>query len=227
MLGAKLVLRKLWRNFKDYGVGIALRKAMCRILACIYESRVYCVYRIDLESWQPREPVPSRLRYVFIGPEEHDLIAQIEEIEEWLDGHMIRRLRAGSLCVVALDGPRVVGFNLVSFGRVSIPLIGSEWVLGPTHAWSEQISVIPGYRVLGLASELRYRIFTELRRCGITRLYGGTLAINIASRKLARKVGFKSIFEVHYRKVMRHITRRYVKLKTEQHARQADYVHSK
>jgi RimJ/RimL family protein N-acetyltransferase len=118
-----------------------------------------------------------------------------------LQASVERRLRDGALCLAALDGRTVAGFNLVSFGRTRIDLIEAERSFRK-HAWSEQITVNPDYRGRGIASELRYRIFAELKARGIAKFYGGALALNEPSLKLARKVGFREIAEVRYRRVL-------------------------
>jgi RimJ/RimL family protein N-acetyltransferase len=106
----------------------------------------------------------------------------------------------------------VAGFNLVSFGRARIDLIGAERSFR-RDAWSEQITVNPDYRGRGVASELRFRVFGELKARGIAHFYGGALALNEGSLKLARKVGFREIAEVRYRKVLTLSTRSWKRLK--------------
>ncbi len=192
-----------------------MRKSIARIFRAVYETRVYRIYRIDLRKWQPRSPIEDGLDYRFVKPEESTLIAQMESLEEWLEGSIERRLQQGAICLAALENHKVAGFNLVSFGRVWVRLLAIEWSFGHEKAWSEQITVSPDYRGRSIASELRYRIFAELKRRGIARFYGGALAHNKASLKLARKVGFQEIVDVHCRKVLNSRTRRYVRVKHE------------
>jgi GNAT superfamily N-acetyltransferase len=128
------------------------------------------------------------------------MIAQIENIAEWLRGRLTEALTAGQLCLVALDGDEVAGFNLINFEHATLILVNLRKKLRRDFAWSEHIAVKKEFRKTGLGSQLRFRIFQELRRRGIRRLYGGTLRSNIASLSLARSVGFKEIGDIHYRK---------------------------
>ena len=93
-------------------------------------------------------------------------------MEEWLKGKVASRLEAVGLCLVALDGERVAGFNLVSLGEGRIPLIGLRRDLRENEVWSDQITVSKNYRDKGLGSTLRYRIFKELKKRGVRRIYG-------------------------------------------------------
>ena len=109
--------------------------------------------------------------------------------------------RRGDICIVALLKGRVIGFNLISFGEVFIPLINFKKVFKQNEAWSEHISVHKDFRKMGLAIELRYRVFDILQKQGIKKLYGGTLKSNVPAIKLARTLGFKDIIDVVYFKV--------------------------
>ena len=97
-----------------------------------------------------------------------------------------------------MEDDKLAGFNLVSFGRVYIPLIMQSYKLSDTEAWSEQITVGRAYRRMGLGYELRRRIFIELKKRKMEKLCGGTLRHNTASRGLARRMGFKEITEVRF-----------------------------
>ena len=194
--------RRFRRNLLDRGARVALWRACVQVLAPVYLHRVYRVYRIDLLTWQPREPLRDGLQYRLLTRDDTDVIAGIEDIEEWLQGAVEQRLRNGSTCLIAMDGPRLAGFNLTSFGQISIPLLEKTWTLRPDCAWSEQITVARSHRGRGVASELRYRMFTELRARGIKRFYGDTLSANKSSLGLTRKVGFSEILDIHYRRVL-------------------------
>lgn len=129
---------------------------------------------------------------------EEELVNQIEEMEEWLQGKVLEKLTTGSLCLIAEDDGRIAGFNLVSFGNVFMPIVNSFREFRSTEAWSEQITVGKDFRGRGLATLLRYHTFDELKKKGIKRFYGGTLPTNIANSKLSSKVGFQEIADIHY-----------------------------
>ncbi len=141
------------------------------------------------------------------------IIRQIEDMEEWLKDKVASMIEAGGLCLVALDGERVAGFNLVSLGEGCIPLIGLRRDLRENEVWSDQITVSKNYRGKGLGSALRYRVFKELKEKGFRKVYGGTQISNLANLNLARKVGFKEIADVQYIKILNKKWVRYKRIK--------------
>jgi GNAT superfamily N-acetyltransferase len=146
----------------------------------------------------------SNLTFRILTAEDRDAIAQIEAIAEWLRGRLQGAIAAGQPCLVALDGDRVAGFNLISLDHATIPLVNLTRKLRMDCAWSEHIAVRKEYRRAGVGAQLRFRIFHELERRGVRRLYGGTLVSNAASLSLARSVGFEEIADIHYCKFFSH-----------------------
>jgi hypothetical protein len=196
-----IIIKKVRRNLNDFGVCGLLSKGLQYLLKSFYVQRTFRVYRIDLSTEQFPENVPEGVLLRLIDTEDTDAISQIENMEEWLYGKVLGKLSHG-LCVVAFDGTRVIGFNLVVFGDAFIPLLNLHKHLRPHQAWSEQITVLKTYRKQELASALRYRVFSELQKRGIQTFYGGTLTTNIPSQKLATKVGFQFITDVQYIKIL-------------------------
>jgi GNAT superfamily N-acetyltransferase len=195
--------RKVYRNLQDYGWRIAVGKALAYLVRAIYFRQVYRIYRINLDEINPSANFETqRLTFKILTAENADMIAQIENIAEWLGGRLTKALSGGQICLVALDGDQVAGFNLINLDQATLVLVNLEKKLRPGSAWSEHIAVKKEYRKSGLGSQLRYRIFDELQKRGIRRLYGGTLRSNIASLSLARSVGFKEISDIHYRKLL-------------------------
>lgn len=198
-------LRKIRRNLSDYGVLTTLAKMLAALVSVVYEHTVYRVYCRDLgEEHTPSPPkLPSSIKFRMLDSQnvEDSMVSQIEGMEEWLEGGLTRKLREGGVCLVALDGPEVAGFNLVACSRVEIPLVRQTRKLLKNEAWSEQITVHRRYRRHGLGTALRCRMFLELRRRGIQRFYGGALLSNEASHALSRKLGFREIEDLHYRRL--------------------------
>lgn len=197
----KQIVAKLRRNFGDYGFLITLQKALAGLFSFFFEKRTYCFYvrrltEKDLET--PLDSPPSEIRFHYLQPEDSNWIAQIEKIAEWLQGEIRSRLHQGSLCLIALEGDTVAAFNLISFGTVYIPLLKLHKHFRKNQAWSEHIAVQKDYRQHGLAASLRKRVFQELYRRGIRKLYGGTRPTNAAALGLARKTGFRQIADVTY-----------------------------
>jgi GNAT superfamily N-acetyltransferase len=197
------LFHKVIRNFQDYGWRITTEKALAYLVRAIYFRQVYRIYRIELEEFRPPATIErSGFTFRILTPQNGDMIGQIEEIAEWMRGRLKEELVAGQICLVALDGDQVAGFNLINLKQATLVLVNLQKKLRKGSAWSEHIAVKKEYRKSGLGSQLRYRIFDELQKRGIRRLYGGTLRSNIASLKLARSVGFKEISDIHYRKFL-------------------------
>ena len=209
-----IAIKKVQRNLSDYGIGETLRKVVESLAGRVYLERTYRIYRRDLRTAQPATEAPPGIELRVIDADDEQAIRDIETMEEWLRGAVKDRLSKG-LCVAAFDGRRVAGFNLIAFKEITIPLLNTIRVLRPRQAWSEQITVAKEYRKSGLATALRHRIFNELKQRGYRALYGGTLLTNIASLKSANKVGFRSVADVRYRKVLHQEFRAY---------RRADHV---
>jgi ribosomal protein S18 acetylase RimI-like enzyme len=198
-----VLAKKMQRNVEDYGWSVAVRKVVAYLFRPIYLHRVYRVFRINLDKPRPElDALSQSFTFKTLSPNDKSTISRIENIAEWLDGELEAKIRAGSLCFVALNGEELVGFNLVSFGKVFIPLLNKTWALGPKEAWSEHIAILKNYRKRGLGSQLGSFMLKELENRGFKRVYGGTLISNLASQKRARKVGFRVFVDVYYRNLM-------------------------
>ena len=196
-----IAIKKIRRNWNDCGIGGAFTKGVQYLLKSVYVDRIYRIYRRDLFAGQFPEPSSEGLVFKVIGTGDSQAIRQIENMEEWLQGQLPEIMSRG-LCVAVFDGPKVVGFNLVAFRQVYVSLLNMRKRLRADQAWSEQITVDKAYRKQGLASALRYRVFSELQKRGFRSLYGGALASNIPSLKSAQKVGFRFIADVRYQKLL-------------------------
>lgn len=194
------LLRKIQRNVEDYGFLNTVKKGMLYLLTPIYEDKVYTIYGIDLENLQPKRFDNNRFTFKKLEKDNIEIIKQIEKMEEWLRGKLEFKLKKGALCLVALQKEKVAAFNLISFSEVLIPLIRLKKSFAEDEAWSEQITVHKDYRQKGLGTELRYRVFSELKTRGIKRLYGGSLKNNQANLKLTRKVGFQELVDINYKR---------------------------
>jgi RimJ/RimL family protein N-acetyltransferase len=207
-----VTIKKVRRNMNDFGVRGSFIKGIQYLFKKFYVRRTYRLYRRDLSTERFPEGAPEGVIIRLINAEDTDAISQIENMEEWLQGKLLGILSHG-LCVVAFDGHRVIGFNLVAFHDVYIPLINMNKCFRPHQAWSEQITVSKTHRKKDLASALRYRVFSELQKRGIRTFYGGTLVSNIPSQRLAAKVGFQTIADVRYLKIMNRERRLWIRIK--------------
>jgi len=195
-----LYIKKIKRNLNDYGISQTAKKIILFLLKNIYLKRSYYIYRLDLRLDFCPELPPAGILFKIISKNDVQIIKQIENTEEWLYGRFPSCLEHG-LCIVALDDNKVVGFNLINFNETFMPLINITKRLRANQAWSEQITIKKDYRKQGLAMSLRHYVFTELRKRGICKLYGGTLVANIPSIKLAQRLGFLFITSVQYLKI--------------------------
>jgi hypothetical protein len=142
---------------------------------------------------------------------------QIEKMEEWLHGKLIKKLEKNSICLVALDKEKVIGFNLISFGEVYIPLLKLRKALKGDEAWSEQISIHKDYRKIHLASDLRYCVFEELKKRKTKTFYGSALVSNESSLNLAHKLGFANLMDIHFTRCLIFKSWKYIKLDVSSH----------
>ena len=182
---------------------MTLKKGALYLLGSIYENRVYRIYRINIAQYhQPQDLNGNHVTFKCLDKNDDDAIKQIVDMEEWLEDQITPNLAAGNtLCVAALHGKIVVGFNLLAFEKVYVPLINRTITLRNGTAWSEQITILRAYRKQGLGTALRHHVFEELKKRGIKKLYGATLVHNKASLKLASKTGFKFLADIHYIKL--------------------------
>ena len=193
---------KLERNLRDFGLGITLRKSLEYLFGFFYQSTVYRIYKIDLRRHDTKPRTDGEFTYRTIDQDDVECIRQIESMEEWLQGIVASKLACGGMCLVAMDKDVVAGFNKVGFGEIYMPLVRVKRNFRSDSAWSEQITVNHKYRGKGLGSELRYRMFAELKKRGYKRFFGGTLSNNLANLKLSRKVGFKEIADIRYVRIL-------------------------
>ncbi len=197
------VIQKFLRNVQDYGWMATIGKSLAYLLNPFYEHRVYRLYRIKT---QQRPPIPHTaipdVRFALLLENDADAIKQIEYQAEWFREEVQSRIKAGDFCVVALHRDKVVGFNLIAFGQVFIPLLRMKRTFRPGTAWSDHIYVHKDYRKQGLGSELRRKALDELEKRGVKKLYGGTLTSNIGSLKHARLVGFQEFADVEFTKLI-------------------------
>ena len=208
--------RKFARNLQDYGWKAALNKSFAYVFRVFYEHSEYRLYKINLQTEATEAPSGTEgVEFRFISEGDEAAVAAIEENSEWLSRTVKQRLASGALCLAAFEGGHLAGFNLVSFGAVFMPLVNLSRTFRKGEAWSEQIATLKTFRKKGLASQLRYRIFEELRRRGVRKFYGGALTDNVASLKLARRVGFHEFVEIQYTRVLRSRKWRYVKVNNE------------
>lgn len=199
-----ILVRKIRRNIADHGWWVTFKRGLAELISPVYRHHIYRVYRIfltDVEDDPP--PMSNEFTFRFLTLDDQREINHVAYYAEWLKKDLTQKLAVGDLCLIAThrDG-QIAGFNLVSFGDVYIPLVEMCRTFKPDEAWSEHIVVHKPYRRMGVGSRLRYLMFEELKRRRVKRFYGGTLRSNLPALKLARRVGFTEIVDIHLHRVV-------------------------
>ena len=200
ILCLKSNVKKLRRNIRDYGIIVSFQKFLCSAFSPLFEIQTYLLYVVDLvKAAGDGRPANGDFVFRFIDPTEDALIAQIENMEDWLQGKLKSKLEDGQKCLVALhNNSTVAGFNLVCYTVFRIPLIKLNKPLRPFECFSEQITIHPRFRKKGLGTNLRHAVFNAMKNEGYHRMYGGTHISNFANKSLTSKVGFKIFAKVSY-----------------------------
>jgi ribosomal protein S18 acetylase RimI-like enzyme len=193
--------KKFNRNCTDYGLWISWKKSISFLFQPLYQKIIYYLYELDLNK-EIDDNTTTACVFRLVAPDDRYLIDQIEEMEEWLKGSFRKKLQDNCLCMVVMDGERVIGFNYASIGQGDIPLLKLRILIGPTEAWSEQITISNAYRRQGLGSLLRRRFYHELRSNGITKLYGHRQEFNFASEQSSRKFTRDILVRAEYRRIL-------------------------
>jgi GNAT superfamily N-acetyltransferase len=200
-----ILLKKFKRNLIDYGFFIAVKKMILYPFSDIYKEKVYLIYKKDLRKHESANKNNPAFTFKFFTKENlnDNIKNQLAEIEEWLADRIDYIFDHFGICLVALDGDKVAGFNLVSADEVFIPLIEMHRKFKSDQAWSEQITVRKEYRSKGLGSILRYKMFDELKARGFKALYGGTMWDNWSNIELSKKVGFVIFLKVKFKRIFK------------------------
>lgn len=201
-MNSSILLKKIKRNKEDYGLLTVVKKILLTFLAPVYEKKIYRIYKIDLNDFKSlQKNTFCSYNVRIITPKDTKMITEIEDMAEWLHGHLYSIIEKGGLCFGSFNGKHLIGFNLILFGDVFIPLVKFKKHFQEHEAWSAQISVYRDYRRKGVATDLRYQVFHELKIRGIKNLYGGCLIENLPNLWLTRKVGFREIGNIYYLKL--------------------------
>ena len=194
---------KVRRHAEDHSWRVAAGKVLKALAAPVYAHTIYRIYKINVShmAGQDVQP-PDGFEFQVLDTSSTDDMAKVEAYAEWLDGRLCQMIDDGAVCLVAKHDGEQAGFNLVSFGSVKIPLLKFQRTFAPGDAWSDHIMVGKEFRGRGLASCIRRRMFAELAARGVKRLYGGAETWNTPSLKLARRLGFTEIADVHLHRIL-------------------------
>ncbi|GBD87706.1 hypothetical protein BMS3Abin03_01640 [bacterium BMS3Abin03] len=171
-----ILLRKLKRNLSDYGLWITIAKFLQYIIKWIYERHTCIIFFIELDNFRYRSLQNNNFTYKFINKNDNEIIKQIESREEWLRNKLSYKLNKDSICLAALFDNKLAGFLLANLNEFSIPVLHFKRSLRLYECFADQITVEKIYRGTALTSSLRTKMFAELRKIGIKKLYGGHLS---------------------------------------------------
>jgi len=106
--GLSRLSHKVQRNLEDYGWQVAVKKSVAYLLRAVYFRQVYRLYRIDLdEARLPQDSNPHNFTFKILTVQNVGMIADVENVAEWLRGQLKQKIAAGQLCMVALDGNKI------------------------------------------------------------------------------------------------------------------------
>jgi len=196
------IVKKIKRNFDDYGFFRTLNKILISITQPVFYSRTYRLYRADLDKVVVPDVTDASFKFHLLECGETSYLQQISNMAEWFENTIDGHMASGAQCLLALDGDTVAGFNLVTYDRIHLPVVHYSRRLRPKQAYSDQIMVHKTYRGRGLGASLRWEIYRCLHAQGMRFFYGGTDAKNEANLALCRKVGLKEIAEIRYLKLL-------------------------
>lgn len=203
---------KFIRNKRDYGLWTSIKKSTKILINPIYQKITYIIYELDLKNVHKAEINNIDYRFKMLTVEDDDFINQIENMEEWLKGSIKESLTTNGICFVITKKDKVAGFNWVTLGEGTIPLLKLRVIIKPDEAWSEQITIHKDFRRRGLSNILRTQFYRELKKMGIKALYGHRQVWNISSKMSARKYTYRELVKADYIKIFNKHRLRFAKL---------------
>ena len=189
--------KKLTRNYRDYGFFVCSKKTVDYLTKPVYDKTKVVLFKTNLQDIYEKKSYDNNFDYKSVKPKNAHILKQIEEMEEWLEGKLELSLGKKKLCLAALKNNKVIGFYLISFNDIYLPLLYPKVLLKDDEAFGEQITVQKNYRRKGLATEMRSLAYMELKRRGINTIYSTALTDNHASLKSIKKGGGKKIGQIH------------------------------
>jgi len=209
----ELVILKLGSNF---GIWTSIKKSTNFLIKPFYHKITYIIYELDLENIPKKEINRKEYEFKMLSIEDGDFITQIEDKEEWLKGELKKSLNKNGICMAVIKEDEVAGFNWVTVGEGTIPLLKLRIITKPDESWSEQITIFKDFRKKGLANQLRTKYYHELNRLGLKALYGHRQVWNIASKMSAQKYTYRKIVKADYIKILNIERLRYAKFLSDQ-----------
>jgi len=144
---------------------------------------------------KPRQPVTLRLA------EETDLdrFRGLVLPSEW--HHFRRRLAHGRHCFLALDSDRLAAYCWAT-SQVEFAVDNIEVPLQPGDAYVDDAFTVPAYRRQGIQTAVHLYRLTYLKDLGCQRAILIVENDNVASQRLVRKLGYREVARLSFRRVL-------------------------
>jgi hypothetical protein len=197
------LIKKTKRNINDFGMAYTSFKIIKALFEILYESKALIIYELNFTKGYEAKKIDG-VTIRPLRPDEYAYIAQIVEMEEWLENTIANRITQNGICIVAIKGGQLIGFNLIAYDWIELPLLKIKVDMRSDEAWSEQISVKKEYRKKGIANEMRKATYKILKQKRIVKLYGHRAGYNYASKMSASKFTKNEILYAQYNKILRH-----------------------
>jgi len=217
--------KKLLRNFYDHGIWVLLKKCILHLIKPLYTKELIVLYKIDIKNATANKNHTNNYTFRFISSVDTAAIKQIIAMEEWIDDELQDKLSGGSICMGAFDKDKLIGFYLASFSQTVIPLLTLQLYFKNDVAWGDQITVHRNYRKQNVATELKSRIYFELKNKGIRNVYGNTRASNKAALRSIAYFSPEKAMLFRYFRFLSYETLKYGSLST-QHLDSIDKLNS-
>src|SRR3989304_5626412 len=99
-MNVRIYIRKILRNYNDYGILSSIKKSYYYVFRNVHIHRCYRLYRINLQNASPSSKINNKFEYKIITVNDSNIIRQIEQMEEWLEGKLTKKLEGGGNILV-------------------------------------------------------------------------------------------------------------------------------
>jgi hypothetical protein len=128
---------------------------------------------------------------VLLSAEDMKTIAAIP-LRTFTESDLLNRMNTGCLCVGIFHQEKLAAFSWANLKESTFD--GCRFVLRPNEAYLFDAFTLIEFRGKGLASQARFRVYTELEKHGRTRFYSVTDYFNKPSRRFKEKLGARQLW---------------------------------
>jgi len=146
----------------------------------------------DLSHW---EVLPEGYKIGFMEPEDMGLIADLPE-RNIPEQELRARLKEGKRCLGVKYQKDLAAFTWCNMEQCTFP--GHPFSLSNDEAYLFDAHTLVSYRGKGLAPIVRYQLYLELARIGVTRLYSFSDMFNKPAIRFKQKLNSRIIYKGVY-----------------------------